>query len=79
MQTIITLSILTPAAMTRLSLVAQRSVQQAVVVSRVAAESHHEGYKGAQWDVWLERLPKYVTNVKPRPASMDEVEANLYE
>ena len=55
MQTIITLSILTPAAMMRLSSVAKRPVQQAVVASHVAAESHHEGYKGIQWDVWLSR------------------------
>ena len=39
MQTIITLSILTPAAMMRLSSVAKRPVQQAVVASHVAAES----------------------------------------
>ena len=55
MQTIITLSILTPAALMSLSSVAKRPVQQAVVASHVAAESHHEGYKGIQWDVWLSR------------------------
>ena len=78
-QTIITLSILTPAAMMRLSSAAKRSVQQAVVLSHVAAESYHEGYKGTQWEVWLARLSNYFAYVKPRPASMNEVEANLNE
>ena len=26
-----------------------------MVASHVAAESHHKGYKGIQWDVWLSR------------------------
>ena len=50
------LSISTPATTMSLSPVAIRPVQQAVVVSHVAAESDHEGFKWTQWDVWLARF-----------------------
>ena len=46
-------SFLTPAMMMRLSLIVKRTVQQAVVVSHVAAESYHERVQCSQWDVWL--------------------------
>ena len=46
-------SFLTPAMMISLSLVAKRSVQQAMVASHGAAESHHERVQCVQWDVWL--------------------------
>ena len=46
-------SFLTPAMMISLSLVAKRSVQQAMVASHGAAESHHERIQCVQWDVWL--------------------------
>jgi len=55
------LSFLTPAMMMRSSFVAKRPVQQAVVGSHDAAESHHEGFKWTQWDVWLERLINHST------------------
>jgi hypothetical protein len=55
------LSISTPATTMSLSPVAIRPVQQAVVVSHVAAESDHEGFKWTQWDVWLSRFPGHPT------------------
>ena len=46
-------SFLTPATMMCLSPVAQRTVQQVVVISRAAAESYHKRVQCQQWDVWL--------------------------
>ena len=55
------LSISTPATTMSLSPVAIQPVQQAVVVSHVAAESDHEGFKWTQWEVWLARFPGHPT------------------